>query len=250
METNSNNLFFGIKSLLGDQDFELLKTKKLAIVGLGGVGSWVVEALARTGFENITLIDLDEVCVTNINRQLAALHSTVGKSKAGVLSERMKDINPGSKPQVILDFVTPTNLEEILGSNFDLVIDAIDSLNSKVHLISHCFHKKIPLITCGSAGGRLDITQITIDDLGKTINDKFLMRVRKKLKREHGFPQFKNKKFGIQCVYSKEIVDSQNGASGKACDVYLGSITHITGTFGFFLAHLAIKTLRESIRAD
>lgn len=243
MNHDSETQFFGIKSLIGEKQFKLLKKGHIAVIGLGGVGSWVVEALARTGINKLTLIDLDEVCVTNINRQLPALYSTIGKSKAQVLKERILDINPKAEVNVVLDFVTPANMETLISKEFDLVIDAIDSLKSKVELLSFCQAHGIKVITSGSAGGRKDITQIKVEDLGRTINDKLLMRVRKKLKREHGFPKHKNKKFYIPCVYSTEIVETSPQGQGKACDIYLGSLSYITGTFGFYLASEALNIL-------
>lgn len=243
MNQDSEAQFFGINALLGEREFHLLQNKHIAIIGLGGVGSWAVESLARTGIGELTLIDLDEVCVTNINRQLPALHSTVGKAKAQVLKERILDINPSARVNIILDFVTPSNMQELISKEFDLVIDAIDSLKSKVELLSFCHSQGIKIITSGSAGGRRDISQIKKEDLGRTINDKFLMRVRKKLKREYGFPKLKNKKFHIPCIYSTEIVETASAGSGKACDIYLGSLSYITGTFGFYLASEAINIL-------
>src|SRR5690606_35968882 len=136
--------------------------------------------------------------------------------------------NPHCEVNAVLDFVTPTNMHELITKKFDVVIDAIDSLKSKAELISYCKNENIKIVSSGSAGGRKDISKIKIEDLGQTINDKFLMRVRKKLKRSYGFPSHSNRKFYIPCVYSTEIVDTVEETSGKACDVYLGSLSYIT----------------------
>lgn len=240
--------FRGNRLLFGEDAFEKIIQKKIAIIGLGGVGSWAVEALARFGFKQLTLIDLDEICYSNINRQIHALNSTVGKSKALTLKERILDINKEAHVEAILDFITPTNMEELLSQGFDLIIDAIDSLGPKVSLLSYCRDHKIKIITVGGAGGRKDITKITVDDLGRTINDKFLMRVRKKLKRDHNFPKFKDKKFNIPCVYSTEIIDEPcEDQTGRACDTYLGSLSYITGTMGFYLAWKAVEVIHSEV---
>lgn len=151
---------------------------RMCVIGIGGVGSWAVEALARTGIGELTLIDMDDVCVTNINRQIHAMSGTVGQSKIEVMAERVKLINPECKVNLIDDFITPDNQHEYLSKEFDYVLDAIDSVKAKASLLAYCRSNKIKVITTGGAGGQVDPTQIMVADLTKTIQDPLAKKLK------------------------------------------------------------------------
>ncbi|STV09639.1 HesA/MoeB/ThiF family protein [Klebsiella pneumoniae subsp. ozaenae] len=163
--------FWRTARLYGEKALQCFADAHVCVVGIGGVGSWAAEALARTGIGAITLIDMDDVCVTNTNRQIHALSGNVGLAKAEVMAERIRLINPECRVTVVDDFVTPENVAEYLGVGFSYVIDAIDSVRPKAALIAWCRRYKVPLVTTGGAGGQIDPTQIQVADLAKTIQD-------------------------------------------------------------------------------
>lgn len=253
----------GMERLLGQKALSALRHSRVLVVGVGGVGTWVLESLARSGVGGLGLVDLDEICVSNINRQLHALHSTVGQSKVLVMGARLKDINPELELDIIEDFYTPETSEEIFKRPYDLVIDAVDSLRAKVHLACVCRDKKIPLIMIGGAAGKRDPRKIHIADLADTLQDSLLFRVRKNLRTHHGFPlpQKKRKdgpaqkKMKIVCITSSEPAvypDGEGGVcerprggdSGKLdCQTGMGSASFITGAFGLYAASVAIERL-------
>ena len=169
--------FAGIGRLYGTEALARLACSHVVVVGIGGVGSWVAEALARTGIGRISLIDMDEVCVSNVNRQLHALDGQVGKPKVEVMAERLRAISPSCEVRAVMDFVTPNNLAELITDDISCVVDCIDSVNAKVALIAWCRRRKIPVITTGGAGGQIDPTQITVADLSKTVNDPLAAKV-------------------------------------------------------------------------
>jgi tRNA A37 threonylcarbamoyladenosine dehydratase len=226
------------------------------VVGLGGVGSWTVEALARCGVGSLTLVDLDEVCVTNVNRQLHALSSTVGTSKAEVLATRVREINPECSVSVVKRFFSEKTADEILGRGYSLVLDTIDTAEHKVTLLAECAHREVPVITVGSAGNRISPTSARVEDLSKTIHDPLLMIVRKKLRQDHAFPRGERTRFDIPCVYAPlqrgpgdgeeercDVGEGQPRARGKSCNAGLGSAVFMTGTIGFIAASEAISFL-------
>lgn len=250
------NRFSGIDRLYGAGSVARLAGKHVIVIGLGGVGSWAVEALARSAVGEITLIDADEVCISNINRQLIALQSTVGQSKAQVLAARLRDINPEIRLNVLETFLTPANLPELVHERADFVLDACDAFRVKVELAVHCRRRKIPLLMSGSAGGRADPTKITIRDLAKTEQDALLSLIRKKLRDEFGWPRNKDRYFGIQAVYSLENVRypkadgsvcgirPDNSQPGRIdCDLGLGAATAVTASFGLFAAARVLEKL-------
>jgi tRNA A37 threonylcarbamoyladenosine dehydratase len=249
--------FSGISRLYGKSQFEKLSHTHACVVGIGGVGTWTAEALARSGVGEITLVDMDEVCRSNVNRQLHALDGEIGKSKTGSMKERLLKINPNLKVNEIFDFFTSDTVNTILRLDYSVVVDCIDSVSNKALLISECKKRNIKIVTTGGAGGKQDPTQIQVADLAKTINDKLLLRVRKKLSRDFGFPKGGKRKFHIPCVYSKEFA-KYPGSDGEICEVNeegqnlrldcesgYGTATFITGTFGFFAAHLALQCIME-----
>ncbi|MFK8139461.1 MAG: ThiF family adenylyltransferase, partial [Bdellovibrionales bacterium] len=197
--------FGGLARLYGLESLKLFSQSKIAIIGIGGVGSWAAEALARSGIGEIHLIDMDELCITNTNRQIHATQQELYKPKVDALERRLLSINPEIKVVKKLDFFTEETAMEILSPSFDFVIDAIDSLRNKSLLASLCKQKSIELVVCGGAGGLQDPTQIKISDLSKSYNDGLLHQMRKRLRQKLGFPRGR-KNFGIQCVFSSEDV--------------------------------------------
>lgn len=255
--------FGGIIRLYGQKNAEKITNSKVMVIGLGGVGSWAAEALARSGVGTIFLVDLDDICITNVNRQLCATTETVGKMKIDVLKSRILAINPNCNVVAIPDFYTKNSSANILNHQPDFVIDAIDSLDNKCLLISECEKLHIPIIVTGGAAGKIDPTLIKIDDLAFSFNDNLLQRVRKKLRRDYGFKRpigqtlKSRKKMGINCIYSPEeqrfphsngdvCATPEPGSNTKMdCESGMGSITHITGTFGFFAAAAVLKKITD-----
>jgi tRNA A37 threonylcarbamoyladenosine dehydratase len=171
--------FAGIERLYGAGSVARLFAARVAVVGVGGVGSWAAEALARSGVGSNTLIDADEVCVSNTNRQLHTLANTLGKAKVAVMAERLRAISPTLEVDAVERFVTPTTLAELLDRGFDLVLDACDAFRVKVEMAAWCRRRKLPLIVCGSAGGRTDPTMIRVRDLSRTEHDALLSLMRR-----------------------------------------------------------------------
>lgn len=239
--------FGGITRLYGDKA-ESLMDKHVAVIGLGGVGSWAAEALVRTGVGEITLIDLDDVCITNSNRQSHAMVSTLGKTKIEVIAQRLTDINPDCQVHLVHDFITPKNTEELLYTGIDGVLDCIDSTTAKAHLLHHCKLRKIIVVTTGGAGGRVDPTQIRVADLNKTVQDRLSAKVRTVLRRKYGYSRNVTRRYGVPCVHSIEqpvyylsdgTVSREPGDLEKGrldCDGGLGAATGVTGAFGFVAA--------------
>lgn len=248
--------FGGISRLYGQTGAQLINRSHFCVIGIGGVGSWVAEALARTGVGQITLIDLDDICTTNVNRQIHALSTTVGESKVDVMAERIKQINPECKVICIEDFVTEENLRELIHQQYDFVIDAIDSVKIKSAIIANCKRNKIPMITIGGAGGQTDPTQIEISDLSRTYQDPLLSKVRNQLRREYNFNRNTKRKFGIDAIFSTEQLvypdingevchakQTQEGAMRLDCSGGFGAVTHVTASFAFFAVGKAIAKL-------
>jgi tRNA threonylcarbamoyladenosine dehydratase len=220
--------FGGIARLYGDAALARFRAAHICVIGVGGVGSWVVEALARSAIGRITMIDLDNVAESNVNRQIQALTDTIGKAKVTALAERIAQINPYCTVREIEDFITPENLDEMIGAaGYDYVIDAIDSVKAKTALIAYCRAKGIRLITIGGAGGQTDPTKIEIRDLCRTEQEPLLAKVRKRLRAMHGFPRGTKNKFGIDAVFSTEPLRFPE--SGESCDIDVDEKTGITG---------------------
>ncbi|MCX6131812.1 MAG: tRNA threonylcarbamoyladenosine dehydratase, partial [Proteobacteria bacterium] len=174
--------FNGIGRLYGEKALQRFQASHLAVIGIGGVGSWTAEALARSGVGRLTLIDLDEVCISNSNRQVHALQNTIGQLKVNVIAERLRLINPQLEVSAIGDFFTSQTSERLLDIGFDGVVDAIDSLQNKCLLIARCRARHIPIVTVGGAGGRRDPTQIQVHDLSASSHDALLRHVRRELR--------------------------------------------------------------------
>ncbi len=250
--------FAGIDRLYGSGTVARLSACHVAVIGLGGVGSWAAEALARSGIGRLTLIDADDLCVSNTNRQLHALEGEYGRNKAEVLAERLQRINPALDVRAVAAFVTPLTLSEHLDPGFDLVLDAFDSFRAKVETIAYCRRRKQPIIVVGSAGGRIDPTLVRVRDLSRTEHDALLALVRKKLRADFNFPKTKGRYFSVPAVYSLENVRYPQ-ADGSVCGLRpaldpdaaltldcgtgLGAATHLTGTFAFVAVGKAIEIL-------
>ena len=242
--------FGGIRRLYGAAAFEKFQQAHVCVVGVGGVGSWVAEALARSAVGHITLIDLDNVAESNVNRQIHALGDAFGKAKVAAMAERILDINPRCGVIQVEDFVTLDNLDVTLGRGFDFVIDAIDNARVKAAMISWCRRHKVKLIASGGAGGRIDPGRVQLDDLSRTVQDPLLSRVRTLLRREYGFPKEAGKKFGVSCVFSSEPLRRPEAAceptdqalTGLNCAGF-GSSVCVTASFGLMMAGDVLKRL-------
>ncbi len=246
--------FAGIERLYGQQAVQFFPDAKFCVIGIGGVGSWAAEALARTGIGHITLVDMDDICVTNTNRQLHALKGTVGDQKIEVMAERIRQINPECQVTCIDEFMTPDNVAEHLTPTFDYVIDAIDAIRPKAALLAYCRRNKIPVVTVGGAGGQIDPTQISVVDLAKTIQDPLAAKLRERLKSDFNIVKNSKGKLGIDCVFSTEALRyPQNDGSvchAKAtaegpkrmdCASGFGAVTMVTASFGFVAVSHALK---------
>ncbi|WP_373100446.1 MULTISPECIES: tRNA cyclic N6-threonylcarbamoyladenosine(37) synthase TcdA [Pasteurellaceae] len=246
---NYERRFGGIGRLYGSAALARLQQAHVCVIGIGGVGSWAVEALARSGIGQITMIDMDDICVTNINRQIHALGDNVGKLKTEVMAQRIGLINPDCQVNIIDDFITTQNLADYLNRGYDYVIDAIDSVKTKAALIAYCKRHKINIITVGGAGGQTDPSRIQIADLSKTIQDPLAAKVRSLLRKEYGFSRNPKRKFGVSCVFSTQplIFPQTDGncavSATMNCANGFGAATMITATFGFFAVAQVIDKL-------
>lgn len=255
--------FAAIQRLYGDRAYALLPQLHLCVVGIGGVGSWVAEALARSGVGTLTLIDFDTVALGNVNRQLPAMSGTVGDKKIAVMAGRIRAINPACDCRPVDDFVTADNLATHLApaQGYDYVIDAIDSIKFKAAMIHHCRRNKIPIITTGGAGGLTDPTMIHVKDLSKTYNDALAAKVRGALRDRYGFPRDTKKNFGVECVFSSQqpVYPRADGTVGHEkpgihgvhldCRFGYGSISFVTAAFGMVAAGRALnKALAKRLR--
>jgi tRNA A37 threonylcarbamoyladenosine dehydratase len=251
--------FGGIARLYGQPALERFRAAHVCVIGVGGVGSWIVEALARSAVGALTLIDLDNVAESNINRQIQALSSTIGQAKIDALAERIALINPYCKLTLVEDFITPDNLAQMIGGHapgaarYDYVVDAIDSAKAKAALIAYCRDHQVALITIGGAGGQTDPTKIAVRDLAKTEQEPLLKRVRKLLRQNYGFPRGEKNKFNVDAVFSMEplrfpedeancsLDADQRSITGINCAGF-GSSVVVTASFGMVAAaHLLRK---------
>ena len=244
--------FGGIERLYGSGSLDRLQAAHALVVGIGGVGSWVAESLARSGLGQLTLVDLDDICESNINRQVHALDGMIGKPKVDAMADRCRLINPEINIRPIAKFFTETNAESLLDVQYDYAMDAIDSLNHKCALIDSCRRARIPIIVSGSAGGRVDPSQIRIADLTRSYNDKLLQRVRKKLRQEYGYPRERRRRFKIECVFSPEAArysesescENEPASSRKLdCSSGYGAAAHVTGAFGMMAAARIVEKI-------
>jgi tRNA threonylcarbamoyladenosine dehydratase len=252
--------FGGMGRLYGSAAMQQLRTAHVCVVGVGGVGSWIVEALARSGVGALTLFDLDDVCITNINRQLPALSPTIGKPKVSVLAERVAQINPSCQVQQRLEFVTESQVSQQLDGGFDFIVDAVDRMSTKAAIIHAARSLGTAVLTCGSAGGRRDPTQVRVTDLGLAGHDLLLQQARRKLRRDYGWPKSTDGRalsLDVPCVYTTEppvfpwadgscsLQQEPGTESGLRldCSAGFGAATYVTGAFAFAAAAEVVRRI-------
>lgn len=251
--------------LVGDEAMKQLFNTHVMVIGLGGVGSWAAESLIRSGVGRLTVLDFDEVCITNANRQLHAMQGMVGKKKALVMGERLQKINPQAKVEAHALFYNEENAEKIFAMQPDYIVDAIDNLTAKVHLLDQCVKRNIKVITSGGASAKMDPTRLQWADLGETHTDPMAHMVRKMMRQKYGYS--KEKKFGIPCVFSDETpidpvelhydkgqgfkcVCPQGQNNLHSCEhrnVIYGTASFLTGTFGLHMAAWVVKDIIKAV---
>ena len=247
--------FGALARVYGKQDWALIQRSHICVVGIGGVGSWAAEALARTGVGKITLIDADDISRSNINRQCHTLESTLGLMKTGVMRQRIVDINPDCDCEVVDSLIDTDNLFALISRHFDCVIDAIDRIKYKAALIYFCKRNKIPIVTTGCAGGMVDPAQIKVADLARTWNDPLAASVRLHLRQQYHFSRNPKRSFGVPCIYSTEqqrypdkagnVGYKKPGVAGLSldCSYGYGSAVTVTACFGFNAAAVAMQRM-------
>ncbi|MBI2770842.1 MAG: tRNA threonylcarbamoyladenosine dehydratase [Burkholderiales bacterium] len=233
--------FGGLERLYGVDGAAAIRAAHVVVAGIGGVGSWAVESLARSGVGELTLIDLDHVAESNINRQVHALHSTVGQAKVLAMAERIAQINPSCKVHGVEEFVEPGNWLQLLPAGATAVIDACDQVKAKTAMAAWAVRAKALFISVGAAGGKRQAHKVDIDDLANTTHDPLLAQLRYRLRKEHGVPK-EGKKIGVACVFSREAVAPpdascaiEEGDGSLNCHGY-GSSASVTATFGLCAA--------------
>lgn len=257
--------FSGIARLYGADGLARFKAAHVCVIGVGGVGSWVVEALARSAVGHITMIDLDHLAESNVNRQIHALTDTIGLAKVAALAQRIEQINPYCVVEQIEEFLTPDNLAQLVGNrSMDFIVDAIDDVRAKTALIAYCRTHRLRLITIGGAGGQIDPSRIEVRDLCRTEQEPLLAKVRKQLRAEHGFPRGTKNKFGIDAVFSTEplrqpvlpdqaldasvasadVNEKETGITGLNCAGF-GSVMVVTAAFGLVAAAHVLRILAQ-----
>jgi tRNA A37 threonylcarbamoyladenosine dehydratase len=249
--------FGGIVRLYGQQALERFSHAHVAVIGVGGVGSWAVEALARSGIGAMTLYDLDHVAESNVNRQLHAIEANFGKAKVAALAERIVGINPQCQVNAIEVFVEPATLAMLVDVGFDYVIDCIDNFRNKAALIAYCRRNRIPVVTVGGAGGQTDPTKIRLADMSRSEQDPLLAKCRKLLRKEYGFPTNTKRRFDVPCVYSTEqqrypddqgevcLERSATLQSSLNCGGY-GSVMTVTASFGLVAVSHVLRRISEA----
>lgn len=258
---NLTRRFGGIARLYGEHGLLRLSQAHVCVIGIGGVGSWVAESLARSAIGHITLIDLDVVSESNVNRQLVATTDNVGRDKVLVMKDRVEQINPYCCVHAVDEFISVDNFSVLIKSEFDYVVDCIDDFRTKAALIHYCRKQKIKILTIGGAGGQVDPSKIKQVDLSRTQQDVLLARTRKLLRQDFGFARNLKRSFGVPCVYSDEQLvypdgdggvspqrpvpqlDSDTSRNALNCAGGMGSITHVTGSFAFFASGFVITQL-------
>lgn len=252
--------------LVGDEAMRALFDSHVMIIGIGGVGSWAAESLARSGVGKITLVDFDEICITNANRQLHAVQGVVGKKKVEVMAERLRKINPQAQVDAIPIFYNAETSEQILSLKPDWILDCIDNITAKCHLLSVARERRLSVLSSAGAGSRIDPLRIKIADLAQTYQDAFAHQIRKELRTHHQFPRTGD--FGIPCVFSDEPMsipeklsyDKEEGfqcvcPQGQndfhSCDrrsIIHGTASFLTGSFGLVMASFVVRQISDQAR--
>lgn len=260
MKSELEQRFSALDRLYGKGALDILRSMHVCVAGLGGVGSWAVESLARSGVGALTLIDYDTVAASNVNRQIHALTETLGAKKVALMAKRVRAIDPGCRITAIDDFVTMATLDDYLSRErgYDYVIDAIDIITLKAAIIHRCVRIKTPVVTTGAAGGLTDPTRIEVRDLSRTHNDPLAARVRSKLREDYGFSRNPRRSFGVECVFSaqQQLYPRPDGSVGHEkpgihgvhldCSLGHGSASFVTAVFGMTAASRVVnKTLAK-----
>jgi len=261
MSNDQQRRFLGVQKLYGSKGYENIQASHVCIVGIGGVGSWVAESLARTHIGELTLIDLDHIAESNINRQIHALSNTLGQAKTLAMAERIQQINPDCKVHCIDDHLSCENIIQYILHDFDYVIDCCDQFRIKAVLIDYCKSNKIHCITVGGAGGRVDPSRIQLSDMTRSEGDALLSKTRKQLRTQHGFSRNLKRRFDIPCVFSTETLrypDNQgeitmqksenHSPSGLSCADGFGSLCAVTSTFGMLASAYVLQRLAHKNR--
>ncbi|MBT8120521.1 MAG: tRNA threonylcarbamoyladenosine dehydratase [Gammaproteobacteria bacterium] len=259
--SDNEERFGSLARLYGAKDLEKIQQANICVVGIGGVGSWVVEALARSGVQRLTLIDGDDISRSNMNRQCHTLESTIGEMKTEVMKQRVLDINPQCQVQTVARYLDDDNIFELLlpdtATPFDCVIDAIDRIKYKALMIYFCKRNKLPVVTTGGAGGLTDPAQVGIKDLTRTWNDPLAASVRLSLRQQHNFTRNPKRSFGVPCVFSTQqqrypdkdgcVGYQKPGVAGLSldCSFGYGSSVAVTATFGFVASAKAIEIVTK-----
>jgi tRNA A37 threonylcarbamoyladenosine dehydratase len=243
--------FGGLRRLYGDAAYGRIRAARVAVVGLGGVGSWAVEALARSGVATLVLVDLDHVAESNLNRQVQALESTLGMAKAQALRERIADIHPGCAVHAVEAFAEASNWPALLPASVDVVIDACDQVQAKAAIAAWALAERVPLVIAGAAGGKRRPQAVEVEDLASVTHDPLLASLRQRLRQKHGAAR--QGPIGLACVFSREAVM----LPPEACDVEgnlnchgYGSSVGVTATFGMVAAQLALECAAERLEPD
>lgn len=247
--------FGGLERLYGLTGAGAIRAAHVAVVGIGGVGSWAAEALARSGVGALTLVDLDHIAESNINRQVHALTDTVGQAKVAAMQERIAHIHPGCRVHAIDEFVEPDNWPGLLPAGVDAVIDACDAPKAKAAMAAWALRSRALFIACGAAGGKRLGHLVDVDDLARTTHDPLLAQLRYRLRKHHGAPK-DGKRIGLPCVFSREAVAPPDpscaleGDGSLNCHGY-GSVVSVTATFGqcaagWVLDRIAARAVQKS----
>ena len=255
MTDEEQRRFGGLQRLYGIEGAERIRQAHVVVVGIGGVGSWAAEALARSGVARLTLVDMDHIAESNINRQIHALTSTAGQAKVEAMRERIALIHPQCQVDAVDDFVSPENWSDLLPAMPDAVIDACDQVKAKVAMAEWALRNQVGFITVGAAGGKRLAHKVDVDDLSRITHDPLLAQVRYRLRKHHGAPKG-DKRIGVQGVFSRESVappDASCAIEGDGslnCHGY-GSVVSVTATFGQCAAGWILDALsKQKIRKD
>lgn len=248
-----NHRFGGVVRLYGLDAADKLRAARVLIIGIGGVGTWIAEALARSGIGHLGLMDGDDVCITNTNRQIHAVADTIGQAKVSAMAARVRAIHPELSVEPVGGFLTRNTLHILAPDRWDVVVDAIDAVPAKCLLLATCRERNLPVVTCGGAGGKRDGTRVRVTDLAFTVQDALCRQVRKRLRQEHGFPREDKTPFGITAVSSDErpafpwldgrvCPAPEPGSSLRLdCASGFGTASHVTGAFGLAAAGAVLE---------